>query len=427
MDSSRHRLSSQSHSSLHDESYLDPSEAAQAGPLRLKPGAQLTLIRYLQDLPDAEIPVTDVPPRYHTGRLPNSKAGDGKPRLLLMGQRRCVAAMPPSLATSSLANYVARTGAANHLYQVLSFTNCRPVRRSILRRRLGSRRSQCSTLHNPNSSTDSVLPKYLADAFSSFMDFQVWDFPGHLDYFDPAFDVDNIFEEIGALIWVIDAQDEYLEAIMRLNTTILNLQHSYPNINVEVFVHKVDGLSEDYKGDTFRDIIQRVQDELSDHGYENAPVSFYQTSIYDHSIFEAFSKVIQKLIPQLPTLEALLDSLCGTCRIEKAYLFDIMSKIYIATDTSPTDIGSYEICSDYIDVVIDVSEIYGWDRPVESGEGGGNGHSEIIEIGNNDAESLITMERKGNNYLYLREINKYVTRHSTEPMAMLTDATDISH
>lgn len=234
------------------------------------------------------------------------------------------------------------------------------------------------------------------------MDFQVWDFPGHLDYFDPAFDVDNIFEEIGALIWVIDAQDEYLEAIMRLNTTILNLQQSYPNINVEVFVHKVDGLSEDYKGDTFRDIIQRVQDELSDHGYENAPVSFYQTSIYDHSIFEAFSKVIQKLIPQLPTLEALLNSLCSTCHIEKAYLFDIMSKIYIATDTSPTDIGSYEICSDYIDVVIDVSEIYGWPR----GEDGDD--ESLTETGNNDAESLITMERKGNNYLYLREINKYV-------------------
>ncbi|KKY26980.1 putative gtr1 g domain containing protein [Diplodia seriata] len=238
----------------------------------------------------------------------------------------------------------------------------------------------------------------------SFMDFQVWDFPGHLDYFDPAFDVDNIFDEIGALIWVIDAQDEYLDAITRLNTTILNLQHSYPNINVEVFVHKVDGLSEDYKSDTYRDIIQRVQDELSDAGYENAPVSFYQTSIYDHSIFEAFSKVIQKLIPQLPTLESLLNSLCSTCRIEKAYLFDVLSKIYIATDTSPTDIGSYEICSDYIDVVVDVSEIYGWDRPDENGYADGD----VEETGNNDAESLITMERKGNNYLYLREINKYL-------------------
>ncbi|OJD30175.1 gtr1 g domain containing protein [Diplodia corticola] len=327
---------------------------------RFKPAAKLTLMRYFQDLQNAEIPPSPVAPRFHTGRLPNSKAGDGKPRLLLMGQRRS--------GKSSISSVV--------------FHKLPPSETLYLE-------------------TTTRIKK---ESMHSFMDFQVWDFPGHLDYFDPAFDVDNIFDEIGALIWVIDAQDEYLDAITRLNTTILNLQHSYPNINVEVFVHKVDGLSEDYKSDTYRDIIQRVQDELSDAGYENAPVSFYQTSIYDHSIFEAFSKVIQKLIPQLPTLESLLNSLCSTCRIEKAYLFDVLSKIYIATDTSPTDIGSYEICSDYIDVVVDVSEIYGWDRPDENGYTDGD----MDETGNNDAESLITMERKGNNYLYLREINKYL-------------------
>lgn len=55
---------------------------------RFKPAAKLTLMRYFQDLQNAEIPPSPVAPRYHTGRLPNSKAGDGKPRLLLMGQRR---------------------------------------------------------------------------------------------------------------------------------------------------------------------------------------------------------------------------------------------------------------------------------------------------------------------------------------------------
>ena len=38
-------------------------------------------------------------------------------------------------------------------------------------------------------------------------------------------------------------------------------------------------------------------------------LSFHLTSIYDHSIFEAFSKVVQKLIPQLQLLERLLDTL----------------------------------------------------------------------------------------------------------------------
>jgi len=54
----------------------------------LDPRAQLTMDRFLQDLPNAEQPPQEFPPQYHTGRVPNSKAGDGKPRLLLMGQRR---------------------------------------------------------------------------------------------------------------------------------------------------------------------------------------------------------------------------------------------------------------------------------------------------------------------------------------------------
>ena len=248
------------------------------------------------------------------------------------------------------------------------------------------------------------------DHSSSFMDFQVWDFPGQVDFMDPSFDLDAIFGEIGALIWVIDAQDDYIEAINRLNSTILNLQPSYPNVNVEVFIHKVDGLSDDYKLDIQRDIMQRIQDELSDHGVENAPITFHLTSIYNHSIFEAFSKVIQKLIPHLATLEALLNDLCRACRFEKAYLFDVLSKIYIATDSSPVDMPSYEICSDYIDVIVDVSEIYGWDRPkeyIEFLEGPPWNKKLDDQVACKNAESVIVltdMKRP----IMLREVNQYL-------------------
>lgn len=86
--------------------------------------------------------------------------------------------------------------------------------------------------------------------------------------------------------------------------------------------------------DCQREIQQQITDEISD-GELDIHMSFYLTrcvawsllllcffhvrlahawvigwcSIYDHSIFEAFSKVVQKLIPQLPTLENLLNIL----------------------------------------------------------------------------------------------------------------------
>lgn len=95
---------------------------------------------------------------------------------------------------------------------------------------------------------------------------------------------------------------------------------------------------------------------------------------------------MQKLIPQLPKLENLLNifitvwstnHFSWSCfrtnsiyifiyqieqnsGIEKAFLFDVVSKIYIATDSSPVDMQSYELCCDMIDVVIDLSSIYGY-------------------------------------------------------------------
>lgn len=94
-------------------------------------------------------------------------------------------------------------------------------------------------------------------------------------------------------------------------------------------------------------------------GYENVRLSFYLTSIYDHTIFEAFSKVVQKLIRQQPTLGNLLNFFISNSGIEKAFLFDVVTKIYIATDYAPVDMQSYELCCDMIDVIIDISCIYG--------------------------------------------------------------------
>lgn len=98
-----------------------------------------------------------------------------------------------------------------------------------------------------------------------------------------------------------------MDALIKLNQTVTRAYKVNPSIRFEVFIHKVDGLSDDHKIEAQRDIHQRANDELMEEGFDSVNLSFYLTSIYDHSIFEAFSKVVQKLIPQLPTLENLLN------------------------------------------------------------------------------------------------------------------------
>lgn len=241
-----------------------------------------------------------------------------------------------------------------------------------------------------------------ADFASSFMKFESMELPSNLPYTSPDFDRDSIFASVGSIIWVLDMQDEYFHSIGQLIETAVFLLENYPRINFEVFIHKTDGLSEEYKFDTFRDVRQRVQDELADAGYGNRGVAFYQTSIFDHSVYEAMSKVIQKLLPQLPAMEALLNKLCSACRIQKAYLFDTISKIYLATDASPTFLKDYEACSDYVDTIVDIKQIYGWQTRGQDGLLVTDGSTESGAVG----ESLITYDKTGNTYIYAREINE---------------------
>ena len=212
--------------------------------------------------------------------------------------------------------------------------------------------------------------------------FTIWDFPGEYyggagnnDVHDGEYENggeegfddtdDSIFTGSTSLIFVVDAQDEPYDHVLQSFTTAVTRAVSVnPNIAIEVFINKVDGelfLSDESKYDCRRDIMTLVSDELTDAGVspDSMQIRYHLTSIYDHSIYEALSRVVQRLIPQLPTLENLLNVLVATCSMEKAYLFDVVSKLYVSTDSGPVDMQSVELCSDMIDVVLDVSGIYG--------------------------------------------------------------------
>jgi Ras-related GTP-binding protein C/D len=228
------------------------------------------------------------------------------------------------------------------------------------------------------------------------MDFHIWDLPGQIDYFDPAFDTNEIFSHIGALVWVVDALDDYTESINRLTTTILNIQNTYPQVNVEVLVHKIDSLNHEYSAEIYQDIVQRVGDELNDQGYINPNVSYYKTSIYDFTIFDALSKIVQKLVPNLDTMQNLMNTLVDRSGMSKAYLFDIQTKVYVCSDTRPADEEVFRLCADYIDVIVDLSDLYGHERKHE------------LKLGPAVDETESSMQIHDGSTIFLKEMNRFL-------------------
>lgn len=187
------------------------------------------------------------------------------------------------------------------------------------------------------------------------------------DYpFNHKFDSTNptelkYLQQAGILIYVIDCQDISEKTYDHMKTVINSVIQKNPKILVDIFLHKTDGaffVQNTNITQKNQEINSNINKILSDI-HLNSPATVYKTSIYDHSLFEAFSRIFQKLMPQNGMFSKLLDNLSQFCKFEKAYLFDVTNKIYIAIDNNPVEEQLYETCTDMIDVVLDMSGIYG--------------------------------------------------------------------
>ncbi|CCO29653.1 GTP-binding protein gtr2 [Rhizoctonia solani AG-1 IB] len=84
------------------------------------------------------------------------------------------------------------------------------------------------------------------------------------------------------------------------------------------------------------------------------------TSVYDHTTHEAFSRIVQRITSQvhIAALENLMNVLTPNCSMAKSFLFDVNLRIYVATDASPVDPGSYEACSEYVQTILTFAKLY---------------------------------------------------------------------
>ncbi|XP_065313698.1 ras-related GTP-binding protein C-like isoform X2 [Gordionus sp. m RMFG-2023] len=231
---------------------------------------------------------------------------------------------------------------------------------------------------------------------SPLLQFQLWDYPGQSikNMFDSQSDAEKLFKNCDAIIFVMDAQDDNSNPLSLFVATMLKSRPINPHLKYQLFIHKIDGLTDEQKIETQRSIYHILREDMDEPTLKDLYVKFYMTSIYDYSIYEAVSKVVQQLIPQLPTLENLLNIFITGSGIEKVFLCDVVSKIYIATDSNPVDMQTYELCCDMIDVVIDLSCIYGMPK------------DKLFCPFDDQSQSIIRLNTSA--VLYLREVNKYL-------------------
>ncbi|KAH8583496.1 small GTpase of the Ras superfamily [Cryptosporidium sp. chipmunk genotype I] len=172
---------------------------------------------------------------------------------------------------------------------------------------------------------------------------------------------EDILSKVSSLVFVIDSQNyPYNTEILRAKRLFQNAMQVKPGITFEVFLHKTDNENFSLDGahlESQRDIHEKISSFIFQHGFE-IDIRYHFTSIYNDSLLEAFSKVTQKISPFTQILERLLDILVISSSLEKAFLMDIYSRTFIASDSSLFDPIGFELCADILNVISEISEIY---------------------------------------------------------------------
>ena len=169
------------------------------------------------------------------------------------------------------------------------------------------------------------------------------------------------------LIFIIDYNLSINQQTEYFKINILSILNKFKSISLYIFIHKIDNYSKN-------NILQsQYNDEANKIQYfiiktysqfdktlniDEFKKNFFITSIYDSSLYEAFSSILQNIIPQNQNFSFLIDLVCKNCNIDYAYLFDINNRFCLAYSSSLKKVNMFEICLNMIDFAVDMGNIY---------------------------------------------------------------------
>jgi len=170
----------------------------------------------------------------------------------------------------------------------------------------------------------------------------LWDCGGQEAFLENYFasQKDSIFRNVQVLIYVFDieskenAKDQhYYQSCLEAIAT-----HS-PQASVFCLVHKMDLVPEENREQVFKDRSQEIM-TLSD---PLKPVCF-RTSIWDETLYKAWSAIVYSLIPNVKIIERNLTNFCNICESDEVVLFERATFLVIshATMKPHRDIHRFE-------------------------------------------------------------------------------------
>lgn len=156
----------------------------------------------------------------------------------------------------------------------------------------------------------------------------LWDCGGQDAFYESYFlsRREHIFRNVAVLIYVFDVTSgDWDKDLAYYASTAEALSQLSPEAQVFCLIHKCDLIPEESRA---RVTEQRAM-EVASRSYAFQPFVF-KTSIWDETLYKAWSAVVHALIPNVGLLEDKLQELAEACDADEAVLFERSSFLVIS-------------------------------------------------------------------------------------------------
>eukprot|EP00752_Nemacystus_decipiens_P002446 g2303.t1 len=184
--------------------------------------------------------------------------------------------------------------------------------------------------------------------FLGDMEMNLWDCGGQDLFYEAYFNhqQDFIFRSVEVLIYVFDVESSDVSGDLERYRGVLEaVDRNSPDARVFVLIHKMDLVSEENRETVFMNRKQVISDISG-----GVDLTFFMTSIWDETLYKAWSSIVYSLIPNMEVLEQHLQNFCDICGADEVVLFERETFLVIAhaIEVNHSDVHRFEKISNIV-------------------------------------------------------------------------------
>jgi Ras-related GTP-binding protein A/B len=179
----------------------------------------------------------------------------------------------------------------------------------------------------------------------------LWDCGGQDQFMESYFisQRDRIFRNVEVLIYVFDvdplAVDARKKDLLYFTNCLDAIKEFSPDAQIFCLVHKMDLVAQQKQVQVFQAMSKELQAAA-----DPLRLTTFGTSIWDETLYKAWSEIVFRLVPNLDQLEAKLTKFCKLCGADEVVLFEMTTFLVIskATIKQNLDPHRYELISNMV-------------------------------------------------------------------------------